>query len=234
MQNFRRKLLHKMPNNAMMVKSLALALYVKKKVASSTINDFSYNKLANLTGLHINTLKKRVSYLKSIGLAKLVSGKHLVFCSLASSSKHRNIDITKIVYDSVKDVEKCLYALFVVEIQKRKDFVKHTLQSAHNPKNIKEMKKAKEICRRYGYYDKEFKDFGISYKTIAKKLGVCLQKAFSIVEYAIEHLFLAKANNFVQVYCKGIGMMQKYVENNFTFCTQNNIYYIYANTYKVL
>lgn len=97
------------------------------------------------------------------------------------------------------------------------------------------MKKAREICRRYGYYNKEFKDFGISYKTIAKKLGISLQKAFNIVKYAIEHLFLAKFNNFTQIYCKGIGMMQKYVDNNFTFfCTKDNIYYVYANTYKVL
>ena len=52
-----------MYKNKSVTKALALAIFVKNRIKSSTIQDFSYNKLHLLTGLHINTLKKRLDVL---------------------------------------------------------------------------------------------------------------------------------------------------------------------------
>jgi hypothetical protein len=121
-----------------------------------------------------------------------------------------------------------------VEIQKRKDFVKHTIQTAYNPKELEEMKKARKLCNRYGY-GKEYKEYGLSYKTIAKKLGVSIQKAFEIVKFAIVNNMIVKHNHIKQLYIKGIGFAQKYCSfNDVTFFTTNNAYKIYANTYRIL
>ena len=133
------------------------------------------------------------------------------------------------MFDNINDIEKALYALLVVEIQKTKDFVKHTIQSMNNPSNLDEYKKAKKICNRYGYGN-EYKEYGISYKYIAKRLGVCLQKAFNVVRFAIERGFLNKFNRQKKEFSYRIGCTNKYEENkDYTFCTLNNKYTILAN-----
>lgn len=238
MIHLKRHIFYSANGNANIIKALALAIYVKKNVVSSTITDFSINKLHTLTNLSYSTLRKRLHILRNLGYIKNTgkNNEHLVFTSLASSSKHRNLDLSKYVFNSVKDIEKSILASFVVEIQKRKDFVKHTIQTAFNPEKgqLKDMKKARKLCNRYGY-GKEFKEYGLSYKTIAKKLGICLQKAFEIVKFAIVNNMIVKHNHIKQLYIKGIGFAQKYCKfNDVTFFTNNNAYKVYANSYSVV
>lgn len=93
--------------------------------------------------------------------------------------------------------------------------------------------KARKICKRYGYnYENSFKDFGISYKTIAKAMGVCLQKAFGIIKWAVEKHIISKTKRQRQFFIKGIGRIKSmWDESNATFITNNNAYKIYANIY---
>ena len=236
MIHLKRHIFYHAQGNAKIIKALSLAIFVKKHIVSSTINNFSINKLRILTGLSYSTLRKRLQTLRNLGYIKNVgkNNEHIVFTTLSSNGKHRNIDLSKCVCDSIKNIEKSLNALFVVEIQKRKDFVKHTIQTAHNPKELEEMKKARKLCNRYGY-GKEYKEYGLSYKTIAKKLGVSIQKAFEIVKFAIVNNMIAKIKHQVQVFKKGIGFAQKFCDfNDVTFFTQNNAYKVYANSYAIV
>lgn len=236
MNQLRRYIFYNSRGNANMIKALALAVYIKHNVVSSTITNYTTNKLRNLTGLSYSAITKRINTLKQLGFIKFVgrNNQHLVIGNMTSHCKHRNIDLSKCVVNSVKDIEKSLYAMFMLEIQKRKDFVKHTIQSVNNPSNLEEHKKARQISKRYGY-DREFKEYGISYKTIAKKLGVCLQKAFEIVKFAIVNNMIVKYKHCKQLYVKGIKNAQKFCDfNDVTFFTNNNAYKVYANTYELV
>jgi len=222
-------------NSNKLSKALSLLIAVKQTYKSSTINNYTTDKLHKITGLHANTIKKRIKTLKEIGLVKFIGKhkEHLLFESVTSSSEHRNVYADFSTFKNVKDIEKALLALLIVEIQKKKDFAKHTIQSAQNPSNLEECKRAKKICNRYGY-GKEYKEYGLSYKTIAKKLRVCLQKAFEIVKFAIENDFLVKTKREIQKFFYGIGNSSKYIEDGkFTFYTSNNAYKVLANVYSV-
>lgn len=224
-----------MYNNNKLVKALSLAIFVKNQIVSSTINNYTIDKLHTITSLHPTTIKKRLNTLKQMGLVKFIgkNKEHMIFESITSSSEHRNVYAEFVMFDNIKDIEKSLYALLVIEIQKTKDFAKHTIQSMKKPSNIDEYKKAKKICNRYGYGN-EYKEYGISYKYIAKKLGVCLQKAFNVVKFAVEKGFLCKFNRQKQEFSYRIGCTSKFCENkDYTFCTLNNKYMILANVYSI-
>ena len=235
MKSIRKKLIYKMYNNGRLVKALSLAIFVKNKIVSSTINNYTIDKIHRITSLHSTTIKKRLNILKQMGLVRFVgkNKEHIVFESITSSSEHRNVYAEFVMLDNINDIEKALYALLVIEIQKTKDFVKHTIQSANNPSTLDEHKSSKKICNRYGY-ENEYKEYGISYKYIAKRLGVCLQKAFNVVKFAIERGFLNKFNRQKQEFSYRIGCTSKYEGyKNYTFCTLNNKYTILANVYSI-
>lgn len=238
MNSIKARIFYSAQGNAKIIKALALAIYIKKNYVSSTILNYSLNKLHQITGLSYSSLKKRMQTLKELGLIRFegIGNSHLVFSSLTTNNKNNRRDISKIICDSVKNIEKSLNILFVLEIQKRKDFVKHNIQVAFNPTNesLKEIKKARRLCRNYGY-DKEYKEYGISYKTIAKKLNVGIQKAVELIKFAVKHNILEKINNYKQIFSKGIGYAQKYCDfSDYTFCTTNNAYIIYANSYRII
>lgn len=234
MDRIRRKIFHKMYKNKSVTKALALAIFVKNRIKSSTIQDFSYNKLHLITGLHINTLKKRLDVLKRMGLVEFIGThkQHLCFKSIVSSCDHRNVSIKYGEFDTIKDIEMTLFAYLLVEIQRRKDFAKHTIQTARNGRDLEQIKAARRTCRRNGYSE-EYQEWGLSYKGIAKRLGVGVQKAFFVVKFAIEQGLVTKIKRQLQKFVKGVGAMQKSIDSNFTFCTKDNEYYILANAYAL-
>lgn len=235
MKSIRRNIFYCIYNDKNIVKALALAVFVKHRVKSSTITNFTIDKLHKLTNLHSTTIKKRLKTLNELGLISRSgnNNEHLVFNSISSHNKFRNIDISKAIFDTIKDVEKSLLTFIVVEIQKRKNFVKQILNTASNSKSYKELKSARRKCRVFGLRG-EYKEYGISYKKIAKEMCVSVAKAVNIIKFAVENQFLNKEHNQTQVFCLGIGIASKYGVNvGGTFCTNNNIYKIYANTYSL-
>lgn len=220
-----------------LLKAVALSLFYKNKYKSSTIVNFNYNKIHKETGLHITTIKKRIEILKRNGYVNISNG-HIVFLSLSSKNQKRNVNV---LCDNltVKEIEKSLYASMIIEIQKHKDFSKHIIQIAFNPSQytkLEDVKKARRLCYKYGY-DRKFgyREFGLSYKKIAKKLCISLQKAFDIVKFSIENNLLSKTKRIKQVFIKGIGKVEKYISDfNYTFITTNNAYKVYANTYTII
>lgn len=235
MKSIRRNIFYCIYNDRNIVKALALAVFVKNMVKSSSIPNFTIDKLHKLTGLHATTIKKRLKTLDNLGLISRTGNneEHLVFNSISSHHKFRNVDISKAIFDSVKDVEKSLLTFVVVEIQKRKNFVKQLLNLKETAKNYAEAKAANKKCRAFGLYG-EYQEYGISYRKIAKEMCVSVAKAVSIVKYAVENQFLNKTHNQKQVFCLGVASIAKYELNiGGTFYTKDNIYKIYANTYTL-
>lgn len=237
MGSIRRKLHRQMIGRKDVVKAISLSLFVKSKYKSSVINDFTYAKMHRITGLSVSSLKKRIGILKGFGLVKFIgtNGQHLCFLGLSSDTKHRNIDISYFVYDNIEDCDRSVFASFLVEIQRRKDFAKQMIQKATvSGRTVKEIKAAKRSCKRYGY-GREYCEFGISMKRIARDMGVCVKTALVIVRWAVEQHLIEREYCQEQKYFKGIGELSFFLDGmtDFTFCTKDNEYYIFASHYSL-
>lgn len=216
----------------LLARAVAMSLFVKKHIRSSAVNNFSYNKLHILTGLHINTCKAYVKALRKHGLAEFVGkgNSTLVFKRLHSRHGRKNVDIGEIVGDSVKEIAYQLYAIFNVEIVKHKEFAKHIIATAVN--GYKHVKTAKRKARKYGY-GREFIENGLALKTIAKKLKCGLQKAQNIIKFCVKYGFLNKHHNIEQIYDQQAQLRYACFPDEYTFATKNNLYIVKANSYTL-
>lgn len=211
------------------LKAIALLLFFYHRSGRNVLKNWSVNKLANVTGVHAYTIKKRIATLVDLGYAK-VDGSSLVFLSVVSKHKDRNINISDICYDTIKDVEKSLYAILLCIVQSRKDFCKRTILQARTAKKFDVIKKARALKRKYGYGD-TYTENGLSYKRIAQKLGISLKTAFDYVKYAVVKKFVAVQNHFHSTFMPKVG---RYPVPCFTFTTNNYAYNVTANTYTII
>lgn len=209
-----------------------MSLFVKQRIKSSAVNNFSYNKLHKLTGLHINTCKRYVRILLNLGLARFDGNGNntLVFCTLQSRHKNKNIDLKELVSDKISKIAYQLLAIFNVEIIQRKNWAKHIIATATN--GFKHIKDAKRKVRKYGY-GREFIDYGLSLNKIAQKLKCGLQKAQNIIKFGIKYGFIVKHKNVIQIYNKAAKYIFSLFPHQYTFATENNLYIIQANSYSL-
>lgn len=217
--------------NKGLLKAIAMLLLIRKRLGSSTIKNYSVNKLVSITGSHAYTIKKRMSVLLQYGLVQ-VKGQTLILRSVVSKHTRRNVKLgeRKIEYSSLKKVEHSLQAILIVIIQSRKDFAKRTIRNAHGASHdYKVVKAARSTSRKFGYGN-EYVEKGLSYRTIAKKLGVCIKSAVKIVNFAEKRAILKKTTHSISTYIKSVCYRKIY---GFTFTTHNYGYNILANTYTV-
>lgn len=211
------------------LKAIAFVLFFYHKRQLNVVRKWSYNRLSEITGIHSYTIKKRIDTLHRLGFIKF-EGSSLVFLSIVSRHKDRNINLTNVCYDTIKDVEKSLYAILLCVIQSRKDFCKRTILQARNARQANVVKKAQAIKRRYGYGD-TYNEKGLSYKNIARKLGVSLKTAFDYVKYAIEKGFVIAQSHFYATYMPKV---ERYPVPGYRFTTHNYAYNVTANTYTII
>ena len=216
-------LLNSLNNKNGEVKAMALLLFCKNRYTSSTVKDYSYNKLHLCTGLHENTIKRN---------------NHFTFLSVSSHNNKLNVEIPCEDME-VKEIEMALHAMRFMEIQKNKDFAKQTINLAYNPskyEKLENVKAARKKCKLYGY-NQTYTEYGLAYKTIAKKLGVSMQKAIDVVNYAISKGWVLKEKHQIQQNIAGIGITSKHaddlIEKKFHFITKDNCYRVMANTYTL-
>lgn len=212
------------------LKAVALSIFIKRHTTSSLIKYWSVNKIHSLTGLSARTIKKRLQTLRSLGLVKECGG-HLLFVAMKSSCNRNNIDISQINDTTVKDVERSLMALLIALIQRQKDYANLQLQRAHNGKTISEVKHGVRESKLYGWFG-SFVEHGLSYKGIAKRLGVCVKMAFDIVKFGVSCGFFKKISHFMcQLGSKGAANLKE-VPQGWTFISKKgNLYKVTANTY---
>lgn len=220
-----------MYRNKPVLKAVALAIYVKEHTCSSLIKDWSVNKIHSLTKMSATTIKKRLATLKELGLVK-EEGKHLVFLNMKSHCKRNNQDISHFKYTKVSDIEHCLQAILVVLIQQQKNYANLQLQHATNGKTSKEVKQGQRERKLYGWQH-SYIEHGLSYKGIAKKLGVCVKTAFEIVKYCQRMGFLKKVTHIFKFFAKGCQNLVE-IPVGYTFMTKKGyLYKVFANTYEL-
>lgn len=218
-------------NNKELLKAIAMFLLIRKRLGSNILKDYSTNKLVSIIGAHARTIKKRMCMLRQYGLVSVV-GKTLMLRSIVSKHAKRNVKLgeRKMEYSSLKSVEYSLQSILVVVIQNRKDFAKRTIRNAHGASHdYKVVKSARDAARRFGY-GFEYVEKGLSYKTIAKKLGVCIKTAVEIVKFAVKRTILKKETHSIATYMQSVCGREVY---GYTFTTRNYGYNILANTYSV-
>ena len=217
--------------NKELLKAIAMFLLIRKRLGSNILKDYSINKLVNLLGAHACTIKKRMHVLAQYGLVTIV-GKTLMLRSVVSKHAKRNVNVgeRKIEYSSLKSVEYSLQAILVVVVQSRKDFAKRTIRNAHGASHdFNVIKAARDAARKFGY-GFEYKENGLSYKTIARRLGVSVKTAVEIVKFAVKRTILKKTTHSIATYMQSVCGMEVY---GYTFTTRNYGYKVLANSYSV-
>ena len=227
-KNLRYRLVLEMFRSNELLKAVAMSLLVRKRINGNTVRNFTINKLATITGMHATTIKKRLHTLKECGLVSY-NGKSLIFRSLVSRHKQRNVRLAKVAYDKIKDVERSLQAILVAVMQIRKDFVKRTILTAHNGRYPKEVKRAQKLSRRYKW-GHDYVERGLGYEKIAKTLRCCKATATKIVNFAIDRSILKKETHYDYTFMPGVNY--RYVDS-YTFTTKNYGFVVRANTYQV-
>lgn len=241
-KNIRIDLLGAMSGNLLLVKAIAMAIFVKNHLKDARVTHYTPNRLRDLIGkhqrpLHHTTVTKYVDELLRADLAR-VEGADLVLCSLSDRRGKFNLSLGDTSGLTISELENHLLTAQVMLILKRKEFVKRTIETATNPKRTKDgyqdFKQARRRCRQYGY-TREFHDHGLSYRTIARRLGISLQKAEEVIRYATTCGLLVKHTHQQQLFAYGIGAAAKYINESrsTTFSTKNNSYIVYANTYTM-
>lgn len=221
----------KMFGNAGLLKAISMLLLVRKRLGTNVVKHYSINKLVGITGAHAHTIAKRMRVLVECGLAEM-KGRAMVLRSVVSKHAERNVKLgeRKVDYSSLKGVEHSLQAILVVIIQNRKDFVKRTIRNAHGASHdYKTVKAAQSAARRSGYGN-EYVERGLSYKTIARRLGVCVKTAVGIIKFAEKRAILKKTTHFLSTYMKSVCKREVY---GYTFTTRDYAYRVLANTYTV-
>ena len=217
--------------NKELLKAIAMFLLIRKRLGSNILKDYSINKLVNLLGAHACTIKKRMHVLAQYGLVTIV-GKTLMLRSVVSKHAKRNVKLgeRKMEYSSLKSVEYSLQAILVVVVQSRKDFAKRTIRNAHGASHdFNVIKAARDAARKFGY-GFEYKENGLSYKTIARRLGVSVKTAVEIVKFAVKRTILKKTTHSIATYMQSVCGMEVY---GYTFTTRNYGYKVLANSYSV-
>ncbi len=217
--------------NKELLKAIALLLLIRKRLGSNIVKNFSVNKLVGITGVHAHTIRKRMRVLSEYGLA-VMEGQTLVLRSIVSKHTRRNVKLgeRKMDYSSLKGIEYSLQAILVVTIQNRKEFAKQTIRNAHGgSRDYKTVKAARSAARKFGYGD-EYVEKGLSYRTIARRLGVCIKTAVEVVKFGVKRAFFTKATRFLSTYMPSVCGRDIF---GYTFTTRNYAYVVLANTYTV-
>lgn len=247
MTEIRRRILHQMYCNPKIRKAIAFSLFVKTQVSSSTVHNWTINKLHEITGVSAIAIRDRLKVLRELSLIEETGakGQHLVFRSLKSHTTHRNASIPTVSFEpnhkikkndkaqNIKQIEDILSVMLVMEIQSRKNFARQMIQQKSDPKDLGGLKEARKVCNRYAYGE-TFCENGISYKYMAKRLGIGVQKAFAVISFALKNQILRKNKNIQRKYISGIKYIQDIIKNNYTYIKGNYICKVHANSYELI
>lgn len=226
--NIKRSIIHRANDSKQTQKAVALVLFCKDHLGVDYVDNFSYNKLHNITGLHDTTLRKRVKALIGMGLAFMQKGR-LVFARIKKNQKRNNFSLDTTDLKTIRDYEKLVVISGIAVILHDKEFAKNVIDNLHNPKCLNDLKKARQLARSYEYTS--YKDNGISYGYMAKKFNCCIKTMVETVKFAVKNEFLVLKNNVEKLFSKNVCHFLDKYNSAFTFSTENFIYKVHANSY---
>lgn len=237
MKKLSRSLFNQVIGNSKARKALELYLYVKNKYASSTIPNFTYKGLSKETGLCYTSVKKRISTLKELDLIEFVgkNKQHLLFKN--ARAKKSNVNVGVLNKTDIQSISDGLFALFLVEIQLRKDYIKQLLLKKETAQKRDNIKAVNKEIRERGLIGKKFVDNGISYKYIAKRLKIGFNRVSALIKNAVKLGMLSVEKHIELIFdAKDSGKsghfaFQYVVDKRNRFATNRGIYEVKANSY---
>lgn len=246
----RRSALYWAKGNKVRIETLAFLVMLKKHSVQSTINNFSVNKVSSITGCSWATCKKYIALLVDLELVDFNGEKNLLTIRrISSGTKHRNLCIDGIDFRKLKLAKDSIRHLIHMLSLSARHTVKKAIRIANNPKNwMKEgyfdnRNAALQFCKKFvdqnaetGKY--EYKELGVSYKTIAKEFGCCAMTAFRIIKDGI-HAHLFTKHKHYEYKKLDYGMLKEH-ENygemfGYTFITKKGYgFKVGANSYELV
>lgn len=223
--------------------SKALAFHsLVRALEQSSNNHRSYtiNALHVMTGVHAKTIEDRLLTLERMGLIDY-DEKHRIILKRAKAKhkEHNSIIVIKITNSALKDAESSFLTARVAnkirQINYHRDVLNqyHKIMSSRHRGSLKEIKSLKNWLREHckqDYRTHSFVNYGWSYKSISKYLGVSIAKAINVIKYAVENKLITKRNNFMFIklsHCSQIDYIQH------TFSYHGYSYKVWANTYDM-
>lgn len=242
MKRLSRKIYNETISNTDLRKSIALLIFIKQRYRSSVVLNFSYYKLSKLTGLHKNTVKKRLNILGEMDLLEFIgrNSQHLLFKSVRAAIS--NVRLDGLDLSSIKTIERSLQTLFIMEEQNRKMYVNHQVVKGTSPKGhlskskYREWKKAKKFCTLNGLT--EFNDNGISFETLSKRMKTSKSKVAKAIEFGEKCGVLKRNRNFQVIHSfdskkEAISCLKHNFKGRLKV-VDNNVVYVMCNTYSLL
>lgn len=216
------------------LKALAMFVYVKQHKPCSVFPYYSVEKLSLFCKLSKNTTRKRMKILERMGLVERTGRRRQHMLFRKARKKHANIDISKIHFDNVKEVELALRALFVREIQRSKDWLEQRVFEAYNPKSkasYRSMKRSLRICRKRGIT--EFTDNGISWRTISRKLNCSLSVVSNVLKFGEDKGFFKIHRHIIELENERREITTYSDERNVFISKSGRIFQYHCNTFSV-
>lgn len=192
-----RKLYNDCIDNTDAVKAISMLIYLKENKKCSVIKNFSYRKICDATTLSIVVVKKRMNKLNEMGLLEIIDNNKIKFGKIRAPKS--NVRLDKIDMSSVSSIEIGLRALYIIEVQRRKEYVKSAVNLTDKSRNMNEYKKAKNIQRQVLRGTKSYTDNGISYNYLCNKLHISKQTVKIIINYGISNKIFNKNRNFYKL-----------------------------------
>ena len=250
---------HDATGNRNFRRALAFAIFMKNLHPASVVKGWSLRKISEETGLAPNTCRKYIDILCQMRLAfkwRKNGIKYLRFGKLRRGWYHgvnnkgkeywcktHKADIIIDHYDlsSVENIEKGLMAQTIFDNQMKKEFVRQLVRlGREKPKFVKHkrIKRADRICNQRGYT--VFRDYGLSYKTIAAWNRCGYSTVTKIIKYG-ERVGLFVKNTAQKIaYFVGYGRgadaftyLDRFEGKHFHFYTRSNLYIQPANTFSL-
>lgn len=217
-------------------KALALALLIKHRIGRcGLMKRCTTNKLHDLTGVSAVTIEKYMPYILHHDWLKIENGNLIAPC-LGSNCRHRNIDISQFNYNSFADVYRSLRAFIALSVQSKKEFLKHVIQAATEPQNLRAYKCARRIVKSLVKRNilpadwRTFKENGLSFRRIARETGNCITTAQRIIKYAIAQCWVTKHSNRRYMLMPFIRFREW---EGATYSTLHHVCYVGANSYTL-
>lgn len=182
-------------DNTDFVKALAMLIYIKENKKSSVFTKCSYKKISELTGLSIVVVKKRMNTLKNLNLYEYVDNDRNIKFKKIRAPKS-NVRLDKIDMKSVASIELGLRALYIVEVQRRKEYVQSAVNLTDNVHNMKEYRKAKDVKNKVLRGTQKFTDNGISYDYLSKKMKISKKTVSDVIKYGVANKMFEKQRKF--------------------------------------
>lgn len=220
-------------------KCLAIVLLLKSRLRQSRIQHYTINAVCRITSISHRTVKRYMRWMEEYGLIHFEGSEDnrvLVVNSLSSHTSDRNISIDVMDLSSFFAAYRSVQSFIFMRIQHNKDFIRHLLQSRHNPETPEEYRRARRKVRhlvkqgKLHSVDVRYKECGLSLKRISDDVGCCVRTVQRVVDYAVKKCWVERQHNFEWLHAPYVNHREI---TGFTFATRHKLCIVHPNTYTL-